>query len=197
MNTVMNGLTIAAGVVIVLFTALLGGTILYKIWMGKVNLHRLLSEPNGDASLSRLQFLIFTFVIGLSFFLVTVGHKDSPQFPSPFPVEVLTLLGISGSSFLVSKGIQFSNPAGVARPALLISPASVVQTPGAPIPNFTVSVVNVPGGTPLPALTWSLDAPAFGAINPIPPNQAEYKPPAASPGAGTVVTIRAKAAGFE
>src|SRR5262249_49131478 len=60
----------------------------------------------------RFQFMIFTFVIALSLFLVIVG-KSPPQFPNIIPGGILALLGISGSSFLVSKGIQFSDPAGV------------------------------------------------------------------------------------
>src|SRR6266851_2034799 len=100
----MEYLKLASGIVIVIFTGLLAGTILFWIWTGKITLYKLLSEPNGDASLSRLQFLIFTFVIALSFFLIVAGHAP-PVFPS-IPPEVLTLLGISGSSYLVSKAIQ-------------------------------------------------------------------------------------------
>jgi len=191
----MEYLKLASGIVIVVFAGLLAGTILAWIWWGKIPLYKLLSEPNGDASLSRLQFLIFTFVISLSLFLIIVGHAP-PVFPS-IPPEVLTLLGISASSYLVSKGIQFSNPAGVARPALVIAPAAVPAGAGAAIPPFTASIVNAPAGTPLPSLIWQLDAPALGAVVTIPPNQAQYNPPAAPPPAGTKVTIRATASGFE
>ncbi|MBI1755617.1 MAG: hypothetical protein HYR64_00740 [Fimbriimonas ginsengisoli] len=105
-----KGLTIASRVVIVAFTALLAFTILWQIWAGKIDLSKVISEKTGDASLSRLQLLIFTFVISLTFFLISVGGKDGPAFPNPIPAEVLTLLGISASSYLVSKGIQFSKP---------------------------------------------------------------------------------------
>jgi len=77
--------------------------------IGHIDLSRLISEPNGDASISRFQFLVFTFVIALCLFLV-VAHDY--QFPD-VPGSVLALLGISGSSFLVSKGIQFSDPEGL------------------------------------------------------------------------------------
>src|SRR5436305_6095309 len=111
----MEAIKVAAGIVIVVFSGALGLTVLIFIWLRRISLDRLLSEPNGDASLSRLQFLIFTFVIALSFFLIVVGHAP-PEFPSVFPAEVLMLLGISGSLFLVSKSIHFSIPAGVVRP---------------------------------------------------------------------------------
>ena len=196
----MTALTIAAGVVIVGFAGLLGLTILVFIWQGKIPLFKLLSEPNGDASLSRLQFLIFTFVIALSFFLIVVGNQQ-PAFPSPIPAEVLTLLGISASSYLVSKGIQFSSPAGVARQALVVSPATVgPPVPAVPVP-LTVSILNAPAGTAMPAITWSLDAPAEGTLQTtgpnLPVNGAIWTPPAAAPVAGTKVTIRAQAAGLE
>lgn len=85
----------------------LGLLILKEIYVGNINLSRLISEPNGDASMSRFQFLVFTFVIALSLFLVVVAKADLPNVPG----TILTLLGISGSSYLVSKGIQFSDPA--------------------------------------------------------------------------------------
>lgn len=191
----METLKIAEGIIIVAFTGLLAGTILFWIWQGKIPLYKLLSESNGDASLSRLQLLIFTFVIALSLFMI-IAHDN--KFP-PIPNEVLMLLGISGSSYLVSKAIQFSDPAGIARPALVISPGSLVLTSGDPNPVFTASVVNAPADTPMPSLTWTLDAPAWGAINIKPPNQVEYTPPMPMPPPppGTKIIIRAKAPGFE
>ena len=194
----MPQLTFIAGLIIDLFAGLLGLTIIWFIWTGKISLEKLLSEPNGDASLSRLQFLIFTFVIALSFFLITVGAKNGPAFPNPIPAEVLTLLGISGSSYLVSKGIQFSNPAGVARAALNLTPATIgPPAAGAAlgVTVLSVSVVNA-AGAQVPTITWSLDAPAHGTILPQPPQGAQYTP-AAGIAAGTKVTIRAQAPGFE
>jgi len=172
------------------------------IFTGKIDLRRLISEPTGDASMSRFQFMIFTFVIALSLFLVIAGHKDGPGFPDNIPSGIFALLGISGSSYLVSKGIQYSDPEGIKdrtrMAALQISPATFTQTAvGGPVPLLTANLVNVPAGTPTPALTWSLEAPAHGTITPVPANQVQYTAPAASPGAGTKVTIRVKADGFE
>ncbi len=109
----MTTLYLACGWVICILIGLFGATILWKIWDGTIDLSDLISETNGGASLSRFQFLIFTFVIAFSFYLVIISHKDGPQFPASIPAAVLSLLGISGSSYLVSKGIQFSDPAGV------------------------------------------------------------------------------------
>ena len=97
-------------VALVLLTAL-GLTVIYYMWTGRINLARLISEPSGDASMSRFQLLIFTFVVAFGLFLVIVSG-DKPSFPDTIPSSVLTLLGISASSYLVSKGIQFSSDDG-------------------------------------------------------------------------------------
>src|SRR5262249_25938292 len=131
--------------------------------------------------------------IALCLFLVVANDFKFPDVPG----SVLALLGISGSSYLVSKGIQFSDPAGVARPTLVLSPSTVSVAAGA-TQMFTASAQNVSGGATLPPLTWSLDAPAEGKIDPMGANQARYTaPPAGGPPAGTKVSVRVKGAGFE
>jgi hypothetical protein len=82
---------------------LFGFLILAGIASGKIDISQLLTESGGGASMSRFQLLIFTFVIGLSFFLIVVS---TGKFPSPIPSEVITLLGISATTYGVSKGIQ-------------------------------------------------------------------------------------------
>src|SRR5262245_23446230 len=108
----LNVLTLVAGWIICLFVGGLGLTFLVKIWTGNIDISRLISEVNGDASMSPFQFLVFTFVVALSLFLVIVGSNPL-KFPD-IPGTVLSLIGISGSSYLVAKGIQFSDPAGLA-----------------------------------------------------------------------------------
>src|SRR5215471_5507265 len=54
------------GLVLLIFVGGLGFLILIKIIDKTINLSRLISKPNSDASMSRFQFLIFTFVIALS-----------------------------------------------------------------------------------------------------------------------------------
>ncbi|MBW7998477.1 MAG: hypothetical protein FVQ81_18275 [Candidatus Glassbacteria bacterium] len=102
----MQTLTLVAGWMIVVFVGLLGLVVLWKIVTNEIDLTFLISEENGQASLSRFQFLIFTFVIALSFFLITV-HGEAVKFPD-VPQGVWALLGISGGSYVISKGIQKS-----------------------------------------------------------------------------------------
>jgi hypothetical protein len=94
---------IAAWIVVV-FIGLTSLLILWYMFTGKIDMAKLISEENGTASLSRFQFLVFTFVIALSLFLITIG-QESPKFPDVAP-GILALLGISGGSYVISKGIQ-------------------------------------------------------------------------------------------
>ncbi len=41
----------------------------------------------GDASFSRFQFLIFTFIIGISLFIIIISG-DTPKFPDKIPDEI-------------------------------------------------------------------------------------------------------------
>ncbi len=107
---------VVCGFVVCGFIGLLAGTILWFIWTGKIDLTKLLSEANGDASLSRLQLLVFTFVVAVSlFYLVEKGNGGKFQFPD-IPSGVLTLLGISASTYAVGKGISYSRDEGVTTP---------------------------------------------------------------------------------
>jgi hypothetical protein len=87
-------------------TFLFGFLVLAAIASGKIDISSLLEEkgsPDGGASMSRFQLLIFTFVVAISLLLIVVSKSD---FPKEVPVGVLTLLGISASTYAVSKGIQ-------------------------------------------------------------------------------------------
>ncbi len=93
------------------FMFLMEGTILALIWTRVINLEKLISEQDGAASFSRFQFLIFTFVIAsayivLAFYNVTKG-ADLPKIDP----SILGLIGISGGSYLASKGIEVSGNA--------------------------------------------------------------------------------------
>lgn len=89
--------------IIILLYALV---ILVKIYRDKIDIQGLLSEPqpdgSGKASLSRFQFLIFTFVIAGLYLLMSIKKGEFV----PMPYEVLGLLGISGTSYLASKAIE-------------------------------------------------------------------------------------------
>ena len=111
----MTTLAMICGYLVCGLVGLTGVAILWLIFNGTIDLSRLISEPTGDASMGRFQFLIFTFVISLSLFLVILSGKNGdgkPAFPETIPGGILTLLGISGSSYAVGKAIQFSDPAG-------------------------------------------------------------------------------------
>ena len=105
----MTNLALAFGIILAVFLALLELLILRLIWNGTIDLKELISEKGGGASLSRFQFLLFTFVIAMSFFLVVATDPTGlPEVPS----GVFALLGISGGSYVVSKGIQASMGGG-------------------------------------------------------------------------------------
>ncbi len=94
------------GFVLCLFLGLLGFTILYQIWTKQINLKYLLSEADGSASMSRFQLLIFTFVIAFGLFEIAESGMKFPDIPN----GILTLLGISASTYAVGKGISYSQP---------------------------------------------------------------------------------------
>lgn len=94
-------------VAIVLSIILLGfgAVILGMIMTGQIDLSDILVESNENgsrkASLSRLQFLMFSFVIAGLYLVICV---ESGTFVD-IPPGVLILLGISGGSYVVSKGL--------------------------------------------------------------------------------------------
>lgn len=149
------GLTI--GWILTVFIALLFGKILWKIFKDEINLDYLISDAEGNASLSRFQFLVFTFVVAMSLFYLIV-ISDPPLYP-PIPNQILALIGISGGSYVISKGIQ-----GEAQtPALVITgSASTVPIGGPPI-QFQAKATGLVDET----VTWSLDPPeGLGTIDP-------------------------------
>jgi hypothetical protein len=98
-------LAVGYGLAVLLF--LFGFVILIGMATGHINIDTILSESGGGASMSRFQLLIFTFVIALSLFFIVANNPK--QFP-PVPADILTLLGISATTYGVSKGIQAANP---------------------------------------------------------------------------------------
>lgn len=96
-------LAFAYGGLIILF--LFGFLVLAAIASDKINISQLLEEKGvGGASMGRFQLLIFTLVIGLSFFLVVLCKCDMPEVST----NVLALLGVSATTYGVGKGIQAS-----------------------------------------------------------------------------------------
>jgi len=111
-----NYLEVVVGYLVCGVVGLFALLVLWRIFRGDINLNLLVSEKTGEASMSRFQLLIFTFVIGLSFFLIVVSNArprmvDAAGAPiraglPDIPGGVLGLLGISASSYTVSKAIQ-------------------------------------------------------------------------------------------
>jgi uncharacterized BrkB/YihY/UPF0761 family membrane protein len=103
----LNKLKIATGFTLLGLIFLLGFAVLVYIANGSIDLSELLNETGDSkgASMSRFQLLIFTLVIALSLFLVVVANM---KLPDTIPPEILTLLGISASTYAISKGIQTS-----------------------------------------------------------------------------------------
>lgn len=86
-----------------LFLMFIGLFIAWKILKGEIDITKLISEEGSDkASLSRFQMLVWTFVIGFSFLYLVILNDTFPELPG----EVLAILGISGGTYVVSKGIQ-------------------------------------------------------------------------------------------
>jgi hypothetical protein len=113
----MERLALIAGYVIVAVIGLLAFVVVWLIISGRINLRLLVSEKDGPASLSRFQFLIFTFVVAMCLLVLTL---ESGEFPKISP-EVLGLLGISAGSYVVSKGIQQAGEADKAKSSETIS----------------------------------------------------------------------------
>lgn len=92
--------------------ALLGLLVLWRLWNSPVGyLYHLLNEKDGSdkASLSRFQFLVFTFAVAASLLVLVVARVQAGELSFP-PVDsgVWALLGISGGSYVISKGVQHS-----------------------------------------------------------------------------------------
>jgi uncharacterized membrane protein YphA (DoxX/SURF4 family) len=88
--------------VVAAFFATLQAIILWKIGKNEINLRYLIAGEDGDASLSRFQFLIFTFVIAAGFLYLTVKGAGFPSVDE----GVLMLLGISGATYALGKTLE-------------------------------------------------------------------------------------------
>jgi len=116
MATELKWLVIITGYIGVAILSFLAFAIVVQILRGKIDLTKLVSEADGTASMSRFQFLVFTFVVGFALMLAVVhnvqlvtatGEVKLPELPG----TLLGLIGISGGTYAVSKGIQKSNEA--------------------------------------------------------------------------------------
>lgn len=123
-------LGLVIGWVLTVFVGALGGLILWKVFKNEIDLRYIISDEDGDASLSRFQFLIFTFVVSISLFYIIVNQVP-PGYPQNIPNQILALLGISGGSYVLSKGIQSSRDVGIREVESGPAPTVVVAQPQA------------------------------------------------------------------
>ena len=114
----MNNVIIALAIGFLAIMGALCLILLIKIWKNEINLKTLLDEADGSASMSRFQLLVFTLVFAVGFFLFILRNPILPHIPS----SVLTLLGISASTYAAGKGIQFSRPEGLVKPGAVAAP---------------------------------------------------------------------------
>ncbi|HVV65103.1 MAG TPA: hypothetical protein VHC42_06525 [Rhizomicrobium sp.] len=115
--TVLSYVVAVALIVFVLGAAAL---VLWMIFSGRIDLSQMLHEPDSTkASLSRFQFLLFTFVIAGLVLLLSVESGALVRIPD----SVLALLGISAGSYAISKGIT-ANRGGAASAASARAAAS-------------------------------------------------------------------------
>lgn len=162
----MNGPIIAtAGFAVIAFIILaFASVVLVKIFKGEIDLDALVAEPPppgaaanavGKASLSRFQFLLFTFVVAGLFLLLSIEAGDFVEIPT----NVLGLLGISGGSYVVSKAVGQSGTAKASTAADGASPPAPVATLAlagtiAPDGNATLTGRVTPGiGNTIPSGT--------------------------------------------
>lgn len=102
----MDRLRVATGYGLLVFLFSLGIVFLLELMEDQIDLSELLEESDGGASTSRFQLVVFMFTIAFSLFFLIVNHPD--KFPD-IPNSVLLLLGISASTYGVSKGLQIAS----------------------------------------------------------------------------------------
>jgi hypothetical protein len=107
------GVTALVAVVMLAGSALL---VLWKIVSGAISLNDLLSSATG-ASLSRFQFMIFTFVIASSYLMAMISKimasSDLSNLSLPDATNSAWLLGMSAAGYAAGKAIQASGDAAM------------------------------------------------------------------------------------
>lgn len=123
----MNSLLQGMGFGFLLIFGALCVMLLIKMWTNQIDLSTLLDEANGDASMSRFQLLVFSLMVSVGLFLYILENHTLPKIDQ----SILTLLGISASTYAAGKGISFSRPEGVTKPSQNVPPAAGVNGVGA------------------------------------------------------------------
>ena len=101
-STAGDWLAFIAGILFLSLLAVFALLVLIAIARKEISLKFLIAEPDGKASLSRFQALIFTFVFMIGILLILL---ETGKFPTDIPPAVLAILGGSLGTYLISKGI--------------------------------------------------------------------------------------------
>jgi len=147
----MDWLIAISGYGVCLYLGLLCAVLLWKIWKDQISLKTLLDEANDRASMSRFQLLIFTLIVAISLFLVVAKNGTLPEIPP----SILMLLGISASTYAVSKGISYSRDEGVTSPeerALIRGSVARMSGTGAAVSGSSESLVSTGATNPQPPI---------------------------------------------
>lgn len=112
------------------FFALLQAYILYGLTF-KWDMHRLMCAEDGNASMSRFQLLLFTFAIAGGYFYLLLQRGGFPEVNA----GAMALLGLSGGTYVLSKGIQASRDAAsqTAAAGASAAPTAPPAAPAAPV----------------------------------------------------------------
>jgi len=122
--------------------------IIFEILIGRIELKYLISgPPDNNASLSRFQFLIFTFVIAMGLFLIIVSTQPQPAFPA-IPGGILSVMTLTILYQIVPRE-QIGSAMGVYGLGVVFAPA-VGPTLGGYLVEYTnwrlIFYINVPVG---------------------------------------------------
>lgn len=121
---IWSGAAVALCIILVAVIGLFAVLILWKIWRNEINISGLLAETSdGKASLSRFQFLVFTFIIGGLYLILSLETGNLIDVPQ----NALILLGISAGSYTISRGISASTDNTKTKAGAEVAKAQVVN----------------------------------------------------------------------
>ena len=116
-----------------IFFAAIEAFVIFNLVFQKWDMSRLLCAEDGAASMSRFQLLLFTFSIAGGYFYLLILTGKFPTVDS----SAMGLLGISGGTYAISKGIQSGR-----------DQALMPRPPGAPGGPPAPPVAAQPGAVP-------------------------------------------------